>query len=188
DDSCFDGGFDANEDSDTNDTFIISLEEKALSGSDYDYYVGLQLGATTFSSAAITFYLKDSDGILAARVYQSGSTPSTFEIVLHSNDDSFYYENKDYDNNRHIRIAASGNFSNKTGKFSSVSSAQFIHSENTLASRSSSVVMMDFNGTTDSYDYYYDNVQDSDYSDTSITHNTDFYNWSGRAITDHDPV
>ncbi len=187
-DSCFgDDGFDATDDGDTNDSFVISITEQAITGSDYDYYIGIQLGASSFSSADIKLYLKDSDNIIAARMYQE-SDESQIEFVLDSNTNSMYFENRDYGNTRHIRIASVGTFGSD-GTFSSVTQALYIHTEGTEgASSGEMAVMMHFDGSSDSYDHYVNSSQDSDYSNlSSITYNSDFYTWSGRDITDLDP-
>lgn len=190
DDPCFGpGGFDANDDTDIDDVIPLSLQDIAMASGDYDYFVGIQLGAATYNVVAepdVRFYLKDSGGIIAARIYQEGNE-GYVEFVMDSNTGKFYYENKDYGNERHIRLAATGTFSPATGSFTSVADAQYIHTEGeeTTTSHSS---MMDFSGAGDSYDHHVDGVRDGDYSAlVGLTYDTDFYTWGVRAITDHDP-
>ncbi|MFK8139350.1 MAG: hypothetical protein AB8E15_13400 [Bdellovibrionales bacterium] len=187
-DSCFgDAGFDIDGNGNLNGSFDIAIQDKALSSGDYDFFVGIQLGSTTYDTSAepsVRFYLKDSDGILSARIYQE-SDQSYVEFVINTNNNSFYYENVDYGNERHIRLAANGTFSGDSGTFTSVSDAKFIQSDgNTSAGRS---VMMLFDGTNDSYDHHINNSRDGDYSAIAgLSYNSAFLTWSG-AITDMDP-
>ncbi len=184
-DSCFgDSGFDANDDNDTADTITVSITEQSLTGSDYDYYIGIQLGATTFTAASVKLYLKDSNNILAARMYQE-SDKSQLEFVLNSSNNNMYFENKDYGNKRHIRLAANGTF-NSEGTFSSVTSASYAHTEGDAGSEMA--VMMVYASSAVSFDHFVSGSRDADYVATSITYKTDFSTWTSRAITDNDPL
>ena len=189
-DSCFGaGGFDADNDNATTGSFTISISEKALSSGPFNFEIGIDLTNATFTAAEVSFYLKDSGGILAARVHQTGGSPSTFDIVLNSNTGMMFFENKDYANSRHVRLSVAGTFSTATGNFSNVTSAKYIHTEmahNAMGSRST---IMYFDGTNDVYDHHVSGTRDGDYSAIpQITYNTDFYTYTGRAITDHNPV
>lgn len=185
-DSCFgQGGFDGSGDAAT--TFQISLQDKAMTVGDYDYFVGIELGPT-YTAPNVSFYLKDSSGIVAARIY-SAAFDYIFEFVMDSNTGKFYYENKDYGQDRHIRLAATGTFSTTTGSFSSVTDAKYIHSEGEYsAGVSGQSVMMDFDGTSDDYDHYANGTQAAGYSAlTGVTHDPAFYQWGSVAIGDHTP-
>jgi len=191
-DSCFgSGGFDANGDADVDDIIPIALSDMAMSVGDYDYYIGIQLGATTYNAAAepdVRFYLKDSSsGVMAARVYQEGNQ-SFFEFVIDSNNNTFFYENKDYANNRHIRLSASGTINAATGAFTSVNGAHYIYTQDDVGDASSHSVMMHFDGTSDLYDHHVNGTRDADYSAIgSFTYDPDFYTWGVRAVTDNNP-
>lgn len=188
-DSCFGtDGFDADESGDTTGTVLLSMQDQALTGSGYDYSISLQLGAPMYNNSNepnVIFYLKDSDGILAARIYQ-GAGESLFEFVINTNNNTFYYENRDYDNQRHIRLSAEGVLS-PTGSFTSVTSAKYIHGEQEATAGHS--IMMNFGASVEEYDHHVNDLRDADYvAIASIPYLADFHSWIGRAITDHNPT
>ena len=161
-----------------------------MASGDYDFLINMQLGVTTYDNlnpATVKFYLKDSAGIVAARIF-SASFDYIFEFVMDSNTGKFFYESKDYDSQRHIRLAATGTFSTATGAFSTVTDAKYIHTEGDVAGVSSRSVIMDFNGTSDDYDHHSNGTRAAGYSALAgLTYNTSFYDWSTVALTDHNP-
>ncbi len=188
-DSCFGvDGFDLNDDDDTSGSIIISMREKSLSGAEYDFQVDLQLGPTYDEGSAphITFYLRDSNGVLAAKIDQPDSIT---EIVLDSTNNEVLFENKDYDNDRHIRVKIEGTFSPATGEFSSVTNAKLLHSEGDTGSESYSVIF-GWDGTNEFYDHYLVTTQDADYdtclgvcSSITTTYNSSFHDFTGNSIS-----
>lgn len=183
-DSCFGtGGFDA--DGGPATSFQVSFRESSLSAQDYDYLIEIDLNAT-FSSSLVNMYLRDSNGVQAAKITQSNSIT---EVVINSGDGTVSFENRDYANDRHIRLRITGNYNLTTGAYSSITDAKLIHSEGT-----GNYVIFGYDGTNEFYDYHDDADGTSDgtgYPEncsgacTSLgtTFNSDFSNFSGNAIS-----
>ena len=194
-DDCFaPNGFDANGNGNVNDQVLVSLQDIALATTaPYDYFIGLQIGAATYNAQNIPtaqFYLKDSDGVLAARVYQQPNE-NIFEFVINSNTETFDYEIRNYVNPtfRHIRFSAQGNLSSSSGSFSRVDSASYIFAEGTVSVPGNYAVMMNFSNGVEQYNHYVNNSRAAGYTEIpSISYNTAFYDWSGRSILNEQPL
>jgi len=191
-DDCFgEDGFDLNDDKEISGSFTISLMEVALpdSESEFDFYIGIQIAAsyTLGEADPIQFYLKDSDGVLAARIYQPFFR-NVFDFSINSGNNSFSYENKDFENERHIRFYAEGTFSGE-GAFTSVESAKFIQSEGDSGVTENTVSIMNFTSSGEEYDHHINGAREPGFSViTDIPHDIDFYTWAGRTILDADIV
>lgn len=194
-DDCFaPNGFDSDGNGNVNGTVLVSLQDVALSGTGslYDYFIGLQLGVSVYDNSAVPavqFYLKDSGGILAARVYQQ-LNQNIFEFVINSNTETFDYEMRNYANPnfRHERLSAQGSVSLSSGSFSRVNSASYIFADGDAGSTSRSVIMS-FNNGVEQYDHHVNTGRAPGYSQiAAIPHNPDFYTWSGRSILDTNPL
>lgn len=170
-DSCFgSGGFDINGDSTVGGVVPISIRESSLTGQDHDYFVELQLGAATYNTGGnndVELYLKDSNGVLGAKIYQNNS--SVTEVVVDLTNLEVLFENRDWDNTRHLRVKIDGDFNPANGNFTSISLAKAIFAE------SSTTVQFGFDGSAEWYDHYVTGSQDADYDQcnngpcTSIT-------------------
>ncbi len=189
-DSCFgENGFDSNNDSDTDDTIVLSIRESALSGADYDFLVELEF-ANSFSDAHIKIWLKNSDNKLGAKIFSILDEAAT-EIIIDKDQKIVMFENRDYSNERHVRAYVAGDMNVETGAFTSLLNAQFIQAEGSTTSNGESIAY-GTNGTDSWYDYYRytsgTGGQDDDYdicsssSDCSafeITYSTNFHDFSG---------
>jgi len=157
-DSCFGpGGFDSNSDGDTIDMIDLSLRESRLSNQDFDFYVELHVGSSTFSAASHKFYLKDSGGILAGKIVEVGVSGYIIEVKVDSNSNVFSFENKDYSNTRHIRLRVSGNYNVQSGVFSNITDARMIYANNTTDQ-----IIFGFDGNNEFYDFHDDSDGSSD--------------------------
>jgi len=194
-DSCFGtDGFDANGDGDTADSVVLSLRESGLSGQDYDYFVELQLGLTAYdgnSPADVGIYLKDSGGLLGAKIVQAGTVT---EFTMNSNTNQVQFENRDYENYRHIRASVDGTLNPATGAFTAVTLAKVIwglEDNGDTSDNGDHTVLFGFDGTKEWADHYQDGTQVGGYPTCSAepctaietTHARDFLDFAGNAIT-----
>jgi hypothetical protein len=182
------------------DSVSIALLDSDIrsAGSSHDYLIQVQLNQNVYDNsrvADVEIYLKDSDGILGARLYQQNAGLFS-EFVFSSDTDTFEYELRDYPifipdsgttTPRHIRFSAQGSVSLSSGSVSRVDSARYIHAFGDSSTSSYSVIM-NSGENFQQLDHHVNGIRAGGYSPVpAIQHNVDFYTWSGRSVTDQNP-
>ena len=115
-DSCWgSGGFDTNDDGDTEDSIVVSAVVRPTTEGDFNYYVGLQLSTTHSgnesedSFKAYMLMTSDAIGFRVPEYDETDATTGTYYQALMTTSNLFW-ENQDLKNKRHTRIKVDGTY------------------------------------------------------------------------------
>jgi hypothetical protein len=185
---CYEGGvFDANNDGDTSDTFVASIREGALTGTDFEKKTEIQLNKTAFDTAATSDYVvwtKNTDAVSAAKSFSTGSVS---EVKFDKTTNEMFLENRDYANSIHDRVYAKGTINGSTGTVTSLTNLKAIEATGNAGSENNSVLFAT-DGTNKLFDHFVGTTQAPGYEQctgdcTSLTipYDASFHDFSGTA-------
>lgn len=191
-DSCFGkNGYDATNDGDIRDTFVVSVREMALSDEGYDRQVEMQVANSTYNNSEkndAILYMKNADTLAAAKAILPDSM---VEVVVDAKTGITHFDSRDYKTKTHIRTRLIGDFEAATGKYISLSKLQTVYAVGDKGAEDNSIVYVK-EGSNLWFDHYVGTTRGPAYgqcwgncSPLAVGYISDFHDFSGNDLSNY---